>query len=67
MANINSILAGLGIIKKYEGDKTYLFAQHDEIQVGSIHPKNLTDSEARIMDEAGWIWQEEQQSWLIFT
>lgn len=64
MGKASQIIAGLQILLKY-GDES-VCAEHDEIFAGvDTNEMSLDDVDA--MEKAGWHWDSNSDSWVIFT
>ena len=62
---IKNVIAGLTIIAKY--DSTDICAEHDAIYAGASAWEAMTDAEYEQMEENGWHWDEDAQSFRIFV
>lgn len=62
MAALNNIIAGLQVLLKYEN---YFAAEHDQIWAGG--PKRLPAEEKKILEDAGWFWDGDVESWSHFA
>ncbi len=67
MTKIEQIMEGLKVIQSYGGEDAD--AQHDEIFAGggTAKPSEMADSDVGRMEACDWRWDEENESWAIFT
>ncbi len=63
---MNRILEGLIILKKYVANGSFS-AEHDEIYAGGDGQENMTEEDKKKMDELGWFFDEDNDSWTHFT
>lgn len=63
---IERIIRGMEIIRKYETDPYPCAAEHDVLYCGSYETRNqMTEEERALMDTYGWF--EMDDSWGFFT
>jgi len=62
---MEDIITGLSILLKY--GETAVGAEHDIIYAGHDCRKALSDEDKATMEKAGWFWNEESDSYSIFT
>ena len=65
MAKARAIVEGLNIMLKH--GEVECDAQHDIFCAGPGINGELTDEEKKKLEELGWHWDEEADSWAIFT
>lgn len=63
---MNRILKGLTILAKYVKDGS-ISAEHDEIWAGGEGQENMTEEDKKEMDDAGWTFDENFDSWHHFV
>lgn len=66
MSKLQEIATGLQIIAKY-GDRHDVGAEHDVIMAGHIAAEKMTNEDKKAMEDAGWLWSEEYDSYIIFV
>lgn len=66
MAQMSHIIEGLNLFFKYEGDGP-VSAEHDKFCAGFTRPEDMSVEDAKKLDELGWFWEEDVQSWARFT
>lgn len=67
MADYKKIVGGLEIIAKYDGDRTYVAAEHDVIFAGPRHPEKVTIEDRKALEKLGWHFDDEVDSWARFV
>ncbi len=66
MNKLQEIAAGLQIIAKY-GDRHDVGAEHDVIMAGHIAAEKMTEEDKKAMEDAGWSWSDEYDSYTVFV
>jgi hypothetical protein len=64
---MEDIIKGLLILQKYVGDKGDFSAEHDQVYAGGDGQENMTEEDKKKMEEAGWFFAKETDSWSSFT
>ena len=67
MATVKEVFKGLEVLVKYEPDAYSVNCEHDILWCGSTNPDSMTDDEKKIMDDSGWIWDDNIEGWFIFS
>jgi hypothetical protein len=63
---VDRIIRGIEIIRKYEGDPYPVTAEHDVLYCGPYETREkMTEEERELMDTYGWL--EVDGSWGFFT
>jgi hypothetical protein len=56
------------IFAKYEPDEKFgTCAEHDEIYACHVPPKEMTEEDAKFLNDNGWDWNADSRSWRRFT
>ena len=63
---MNRILDGLNIIARYEPEFD-ASAEHDIFYAGDVLPEKFTSEELAKLEELGWSWDTDCDSWYHFT
>jgi hypothetical protein len=61
---LDTVLAGLRVFNKY-ADKD-IAAEHDIIYAGSCSPETMPSDDLKILEDSGWNWDKELDSWYHF-
>jgi hypothetical protein len=68
MATLNQVIKGLEILVKYSGDGSHsICAEHDIIYAGPDVKEDLRDEDRKALEELGWHWAEDADSWARFV
>ena len=60
------LMAGFGILSRYEANPEFDF-QHDIMYVGGPHPDKLSPEDKVFLEEFGFSWDEEHDSWYHYS
>jgi hypothetical protein len=64
MASYRDVITGLRIFALHDGEEQHgLSAEHGKIYAGHVRPDELSEAEAKALDEAGWTWCKEYECW----
>lgn len=66
MSTIQNFADGLAILAKYN-PSAEVCAEHDEIWAGGPHPGNTLPKDRKRLEELGFTWDEDTDSWHKFT
>lgn len=64
MNRTDALIKGLQILNKYPG--CYTAAEHDIIYSGPIDHKDVSDEDAKELDDLGWFVDNQSNVWGIF-
>ncbi len=69
MAKLSTVIEGLKILQKYEGDDDLcaVRAEHDVIYAGGPAGNAFTAEDLVELEELGWHWDADVDSWRRFT
>jgi len=65
MATVDEIIEGLQIMKKYGTVETA--AEHDVFYAGPPSGTKMSAEDEKRLEALSWSWEEEFESWAIFT
>lgn len=63
MSQLSDVRAGLEVLAAYDKGEAHVCAEHDEIFVGGPAPKQMQAADVTRLEELGFDWDEDTDSW----